>query len=164
MKKIFYVLVAIVIIGFAGYFMFKDSNGEEPKSIDTQQDADSNDSDKEGKIVDKDILMDGAVATLYYGDGCPHCTNIEKWLTENGYLPKKTPVTQPDVDSWISNAKVKFNIKEVWYNKSNSAELSKVAAEAGLKENEVGVPLLYDSTNKKSYIGETDIKKFFQSK
>ena len=163
MKNFLYVIIAIVIIGVAGYFMLR-GNAKENTANNNTTTSNSTNSETKGKIVDGDIVMADAVATLYYGDGCPHCTNIEKWLVDSGYLPKSTPVKQSDVDSWASNAKVKFNIKEVWYNKSNSAELSQAAKELGLSDSSVGVPFLYDSKNKKSYIGETDIKSFFQSK
>jgi len=162
MKNFVYLLITIVVIGSAGYFIFR-GNGKTATSENKSSTAD-NTSENSGKTVEGDIIMPGAIATLYYGDGCSHCANTEKWLLENGYLPKSTPVKQADVDSWIGNVKVKFNLKEVWYNKSNSAELSAAAKELGLSDDSVGVPFLYDSANKKSYVGETDIKSFFESR
>ena len=165
MKNFLYVVIALAVIAVAGYFIVKNTDTD-PKTEKQTQDSGSNNtgSNKETKNVEGDILMEGAIATIYYGDGCPHCTVIEKWLIDNKYLPNNLPVKQADVDSWIKNAKVKFNLKEIWYNKTNSAELSANAATLGLEDSQVGVPFLYDSVNKKSYIGETEIKKFFQSK
>lgn len=162
MKNFFYLLIAIAVIGTAGYFIFKGNN--KPTTAENKSSSTNTTSNSNGKIVEGDILMTGAVATLFYGDGCPHCTKMEEWLVDNGYLPNTTPIKQADVDSWIGSAKVKFNIKEVWYNKDNSAELSKIAKDLGLSDSSVGVPFLYDSVNKKNYVGETDIKSFFQSK
>ncbi|MFA5157907.1 MAG: hypothetical protein WC451_01820 [Patescibacteria group bacterium] len=162
MKNFIYAIIAIVIIGTAGYFMFRGNAKE--STADNNTATTGTNSENNGKIVDGDIIMPGAIATLYYGDGCSHCANTEKWLLENGYLPKSTPVKQADVDSWIGNVKVKFNLKEIWYNKGNSAELSTATKELGLSDDSVGVPFLYDSANKKSYVGETDIKSFFESR
>ena len=125
--------------------------------------ANSGDSAQPSSLLTGDISMKDAVATLYYGRGCPHCANIEKWLQDNKYLPGGA-ITQSAVDSWVSGAKVKFNIKEVWYNKDNNAELTSKATSCGISSDQTGVPFLYDSTSKKCAIGETDIQTFFSPK
>lgn len=137
-----------------------------PKAKDTGNsgnDTNSGDSNQPASLLSGDISMKDAVATLYYGRGCPHCANIEKWLQDNKYLPGGD-ITQSSVDSWVSGAKVKFNIKEVWYNKDNNAELTSKATSCGISSDQTGVPFLYDSTSKKCTVGETDIQTFFSSK
>lgn len=163
MKKFIYGLVVVIIILIVGILIY---NGSKAKtSADTPNtNATNTTASQPASLVSGDIIMKDAVATLYYGDGCSHCTNMESWLQDNKYLPSGNAIDQASVDSWIASAKVKFNVKEVWKNSTNSAELTSNATKLGLASTQVGVPFLYDPANNKSYIGETDIKVFFQSK
>lgn len=131
------VIAVLAIIGFGIYFSLKGSGSSESE--------DKNSSASEAKSAD--TIVDGAIATLYYGRGCLYCEKIEKWLTENKVADK-----------------VKYNLKEVWYNQANSAELSEKAKACQLETNKVGVPFLYDIKNNMCLIGETDIENFFKSK
>jgi len=82
---------------------------------------------------------------FFYGDGCPHCAVVEKYIKDNG------------VDQ-----KIGFQTKEVYYNKSNAEELSKKAQACGINPNEIGVPFLWDGS--KCLIGDQDIIDFFKTK
>lgn len=80
---------------------------------------------------------------FYYGTTCPYCDQVKEWFVEN------------DVAS-----KVEFEMKEVYDNRINSAELSKVAASCGIPSNQIGVPFLYaDAT---CMIGKPDIIAYFE--
>ena len=82
---------------------------------------------------------------LFYGTGCPHCAKVEEYLKEN------------DVES-----KIKFENKEVYQNQGNLNLLIEKAKKCGIKENEVGVPFLWDGS--KCIIGDGDIINFFKQK
>ena len=82
---------------------------------------------------------------FFYGDGCPHCAVVEKYIKDNS------------VDQ-----KIDFQVKEVYYNKSNSEELGKKAEACGINTNEIGVPFLWDGS--KCLIGDQDIVDFFKTK
>ncbi|MBP6890909.1 MAG: hypothetical protein PHH17_02855 [Candidatus Pacebacteria bacterium] len=82
---------------------------------------------------------------LFYGDGCPHCEIVEKYVTEN------------NIESIVSFAK-----KEVYYNKQNSAELVEKAESCGMPTDSIGVPFLWDGS--KCHVGDHDIIEFFKLK
>lgn len=71
---------------------------------------------------------------LFYGDGCPHCKEEEKWF--ESYLKK--------------NDYIKIHRYEVWYNKENQEKYSKV--HDILNDTSIGIPYLI--------IGETVISGF----
>ncbi len=81
---------------------------------------------------------------LFYGDGCPHCKDVEDFIKQNKIEDK-----------------VKITRMEVWYNKANQATLAKVAQKCGITTGSVGVPFLYDG-NGKCYIGEVDVPNFLK--
>lgn len=85
--------------------------------------------------------------TLFVGDGCPHCKNVEDFITTSG------------VDK-----KYNFDKKEVWYNKSNALVMNRVWQYCGLSSQNSGmsVPLLWDGAT--CYRGETEIINFFKTK
>ncbi len=82
---------------------------------------------------------------LFYGQGCPHCEDVEKFITENKIEDK-----------------VKISRLEVWYNKNNQATLAQVVKMCNIKGDSVGVPFLYDG-NGKCYIGEVDVPNFLKT-
>ncbi|MBU0722531.1 hypothetical protein KKA93_03705 [Patescibacteria group bacterium] len=82
---------------------------------------------------------------LFYGDACPHCKIVEKYIEENN----------------IKN-KISFVQKEIYYNQSNAKELEAKAKICGLPTNSIGVPFLWDG--KKCLIGDQDIINFFKQK
>jgi hypothetical protein len=82
---------------------------------------------------------------FYYGKGCPHCANVEKYFDEGGVRKK-----------------ISFLEKEVYYDKNNSLELQGKAQACGIPLNDVGVPFLWDSQNSKCLVGDVEIIDFFK--
>jgi glutaredoxin len=65
---------------------------------------------------------------FFYGDTCPHCKNVETYMSENG----------------IEN-KLKFQKLEVYNNTDNAQLLVQTAKKCGLDTTQgVGVPVFYD--------------------
>jgi len=79
----------------------------------------------------RDNLLLGSIENkmiFFFGEGCPHCANVEQFFKEN------------DVEK-----KIQFEKKEVWSDKGNANLLILIAKKkCGLKENEIGVPFLWD--------------------
>ena len=82
---------------------------------------------------------------LFYGDGCPHCALVEKYVAENNVA-----------------LKVPFVKKEVYYNNKNAEELAAKAKICGLPTDSIGVPFLWDGS--KCLVGDQDIIKFFKER
>lgn len=84
-------------------------------------------------------------ATLFVGQGCPHCKIVEDFIAANDVAKKVT-----------------FDTKEVWYNQDNAVVFNKVWQNCGLNPTNMGVPLYWDGTT--CYSGEVEITNYFQSK
>lgn len=82
---------------------------------------------------------------LYYGEGCPHCEIVDKYIEENNI-----------------ESKVSFIRKEVYRNKENQEDLVTKARTCGFDDDGIGVPFLYDG--EKCLIGDQDIINFFKEK
>ncbi|MBI4778918.1 hypothetical protein HY797_00505 [Candidatus Falkowbacteria bacterium] len=82
---------------------------------------------------------------LFYGDGCPHCAIVEKYIEENN----------------IKNI-ISFAEKEVYYNQANAKELEAKAKICGLPVNSIGVPFLWSGET--CLVGDKDIINFFKQK
>jgi len=93
----------------------------------------------------KNKNQDGNQIILFYGQGCPHCAVVEKYIEENKIQDK-----------------ISFTQKEVYYNQSNAKELEKMAKVCGLASGVVGVPFLWDG--EKCYLGDREIIEFFKEK
>ena len=81
----------------------------------------------------------------YYGETCPHCIELNKFLEDNKIAEK-----------------VNFTKKEVFdkKNAANVAEWEKKAAECGIKREGMGVPFIY--ARGKCYVGTPDAEAFFK--
>jgi len=90
-----------------------------------------------GKVTEQIIL--------FYGDGCPHCALVEKYVAENNVA-----------------AKVPFVKKEVYYNNKNAEEMAAKAKTCGLPTDSIGVPFLWDGS--KCLVGDQDIIGFFKER
>lgn len=116
----------------------------------------------EKKIINKILIIIGLAIVLigcffffkkysqpsiiyYYGQDCPACLNVEKFLKENRV-----------------EAKLVFEKKEVYYNQKNALELTKRVRICGIQSNEIPVPLLW--TGLKCIIGDEGIINFFKEK
>ena len=62
----------------------------------------------------------------FWGDGCPHCTNVEEFLT-----------------TWERKDKINIDKKEVWKNKANAKLMSQRATYCELDKKKLGVPFLF---------------------
>lgn len=101
---------------------------------------------KDQKVAEQKIEeLKNADPILYYGNTCPHCEIVEEWLVTN------------DVE-----AQMTFTRKEVYDNRENAAELTKVAVSCGLDANTIGVPFLY--AEGQCSIGSPDIINYFAQK
>ncbi len=89
--------------------------------------------------------LDEKSIILFYGDGCPHCADVEKYIDENNIVQK-----------------VSFEKLEVWNNKQNAQIMKKAARICKLNETKIGVPFLF--AQNKCYIGTPDVKEFFKQK
>ena len=85
------------------------------------------------------------MVTLYYGQGCPHCQIVEDYLSDNG-----------------TGDNVILQQKEVFHNQENLEELKRKANLAGIPDEFVGVPLLYEGGN--CFVGEEEIINFFEQR
>lgn len=81
---------------------------------------------------------------LFYGDGCPHCENVDNFIEENNIKDK-----------------VSFSNLEVWYNKKNQNILAQIVKKCNLPIDQIGVPFLYDGQN--CLIGEDQAIDFFKN-
>jgi len=121
-KKILMVVLAIVVLGVISFLIFKNKKEEAQKTINSSE------------------------MIFFYGQGCPHCVNVEKFLEENRSVEEK----------------VKFEKLEVWKSKENTQLMIERARNCGLSEKNLGVPLFWDGS--KCLIGDTDIIDFLKNK
>jgi glutaredoxin len=123
------IIFTIIIIIFAGFLFWGFASGFFTSIFS-------------GPVVKPVAVPEGIL--LFYGQGCPHCKDVEDFITQNNIEDK-----------------VKFTRLEVWYNKDNQVILAEVAQKCGITGDSVGVPFLYDG-NGKCYIGEVDVPNFLK--
>ena len=87
------------------------------------------------------LLFSQPKVIFFYGNTCPHCTNVENYLKENP-------------------SKIKFRKLEVFENRENAALMTKYAQNCGLNLDNLGVPFLYDGKN--CLTGDQDIINWFK--
>jgi len=87
----------------------------------------------------------GDEIVLYYGNTCPHCKEVEDFISKN-------------------NIKAKINLveKEVYQNQGNAKELGEAAQKCGLATDSVGVPFLF--AEGKCFIGTPDVVSYLSQK
>jgi len=100
---------------------------------------------KKSQTQNTETVFATSSIVLFYGDGCPHCALVEKFVSEN------------DIE-----AKVPFTKKEVYYNKQNANELTEKAEICGMPTDSIGVPFLWDGS--KCLVGDQPIIDFFKLK
>ena len=121
------VFLAVIFLAGAAFFIFKSKNN--PKTEEKAQKT-SNSSEM----------------IFFYGEGCPHCINVEKFLEENKNVEEK----------------VKFEKKEVWKNKENAQLMLEKSKICGLSEENLGVPFFWDGS--RCLTGDVDIIDFLKGK
>jgi glutaredoxin len=85
---------------------------------------------------------------FFYGDGCPHCANVETFFQENNVT-----------------SKIQFEQKEVFNNKQNSYSMTLIATKkCNISSDNLGVPFLWDGPESRCVLGDQDIINFFKQK
>jgi len=79
----------------------------------------------------------------FYGQGCSHCQDVNKFLEENKI-----------------SEKISFSKKETWSSKENASELQQKAQECGLSPDQIGVPFVY--SNGECFMGGPNVIEFFK--
>lgn len=98
-----------------------------------------------GKNVNLSLNNSTSGIIFFYGNGCPHCVNVEKFFEENKIAEK-----------------VSFEQKEVFNNTQNAQLLKEKATICKIPTETIGVPFLWDGSN--CLIGDQDIINFFKLK
>ena len=80
----------------------------------------------------------------YWGNGCPHCKNVENFLS-----------------TWDKKDKVSITKYEVWDNASNAKRMQERVITCGIDPKGMGVPLLF-TLDGKCLDGDEPIIKFFK--
>ena len=80
---------------------------------------------------------------LFYGKECPHCQEVEKFLTDNKIADK-----------------VQFESAEVWHNTANAGLLAQKAQACNIPKEQQGVPFLW--AKGECFIGTPDVENFFK--
>jgi glutaredoxin len=95
-----------------------------------------------GHYESKKQSVDSA-PTLFYGDGCPHCAVVEKYIADNNIKSKLT-----------------FRELEVFNNKTNAALMAEKAQVCKLDTSGgLGVPFFFTGTT--CLVGDQDIDNYF---
>ena len=116
-KNIILIVILVVVILLAGFLIFN------------KEGVDSND----------------ATNILFYGDGCPHCIIVDKYITDNNVEQKFT-----------------FTREEVFNNQENAKILVAKAKICNIPtDNGVGVPFLWVADSKTCILGDQPIIDFF---
>jgi hypothetical protein len=79
---------------------------------------------------------------LFWGEGCPHCENVEDYISQNNL-----------------DEKINISRKEVYYNKQNQILMSQKADRCPEIDQSagMGVPMAYFVAEDKCYLGDTPI-------
>lgn len=142
MKKALLVIIPIVILVVAVLIYFNSKKTDSSSTSNNTENgtvAGTTSSDREIKSVE------GSDIILFYGEGCPHCKNVEDFIRNN------------NIDE-----KVQFDLKEIWYNKDNATLMNQKADICKINKDELGVPFLFDAKNSKCLVGADEIIQFFK--
>lgn len=82
-------------------------------------------------------------ATLFYGEGCPHCAQVEDYLKQHG------------LEDSIQE-------KEIYHNPQNAQEFNQICDEARIDLMDRGVPFLYTDSGD-CLVGDSQIISYFKS-
>lgn len=93
-----------------------------------------------------ELVTDNSAIILFYGEECPHCKVVEKYIADNNI-----------------KAEVTFSEKEVNHDKANANLMVKKQKDCKLDKKSIGaVPFLW--TVEKCYLGQDEIINFFKDK
>jgi hypothetical protein len=97
------------------------------------------------------VLPAGIV--LFYGDGCPHCKNVDDFVAANN-ITQKVSFTKLEVPFGLNTSPEML---------ANAAAAAQKAQSCGLDVSKgVGIPFLWDG-NSKCFDGDVDVINFFKA-
>jgi glutaredoxin len=135
MQKALFIVIAIGLV-FGGAYVWKNSSPTMPDAAPIGA---------AGQNPVGEQATEVPVATIYfYGEECPHCKDVMKFLDENKIADK-----------------VKFEKKEVWHDTANAAMMEDRAKLCGLDVKKIGVPFLF--AEGKCFIGTPDVESYFKT-
>lgn len=144
MKKVIGFTIGIVF--FLGLFWWLS----QPPKFNNQTTSESN---SNSEFVDPYLdypVYDNPDLSFFWGDGCPHCQNVENWIKENN-----------------ATEKLKINFKEVYHSDTNQQELAQIAKDYCpeiIEGSQIGVPVGFDPNTKKCVSGDTPIINYLSAK
>lgn len=118
MKKFFWLPLIVMALALTGCSNSKPDSPATPQKEESPAEVDS------------------AQVIFFWGDGCSHCENVEKYFAENGKLDEKLGIQK----------------MEVFKNKGNQDLFMKITKKCGIGG---GVPVLYKEG--KCTVGDTPI-------
>lgn len=142
-KIISFLVILLVVVGLYKFLSIPPKTAITPQTDNTVNSSNA-DIYKDNPIYDNPDLI------FYWGNGCPHCKNVEDWLDKNN-----------------ADKKIKVNYKEIYYNDQNRTELINTAKQycSEIVTNDgIGVPVGFDPVNKKCIQGDTPIIDFLKLK
>ncbi len=154
-QKIITILVGIGLL-FALFFTLTQSFKKATNKTLTQEATQSAQTNQitETKFVDpyKDYpKFDNPDLVFFWGEGCPHCKNVEDWISENN-----------------ATDSAKINFKEVYNSESDRTDffntVKKYCPELIAKDGGIGVPTAFNPATNKCIQGDTPIIEFLSSK
>jgi glutaredoxin len=95
------------------------------------------------------LSTDSADLILFWGNGCPHCEVVKKYITDNS----------------LDN-KIKISQKEVYYDKNNQKLLEETVKKCPDVDTSqgIGVPLAFVPETQKCLLGDTPIIDWLKTK
>jgi hypothetical protein len=97
-----------------------------------------------GKGASKELPVK-AETIFFYGDGCPHCSIVDDFISANQV-----------------EEKVKFEKGEIYHNKNNAEIFVQKARQCGIEVKNMGVPMLWEKGE--CYVGQEEVVQFFKDK
>ncbi|MFZ1626182.1 MAG: hypothetical protein WAT81_00070 [Candidatus Moraniibacteriota bacterium] len=89
--------------------------------------------------------LDQTITTYFYGEECPHCKDVRKFIDENKV-----------------EEKFSFVKREVWHNRANAALMQEAAVVCSLKSQEIAVPFVF--SDGQCLVGTPKVIEFFKQK
>lgn len=90
-------------------------------------------------------VLDQSITTYFYGETCPHCRDVRKYLDENKIAEKYS-----------------FVMREVWSDRNNARLMQEAAKVCSLKTSEIAVPFVFSEG--KCLVGTPKVIEFFKQK
>lgn len=137
--------LAMILLSFGTLFTTSNPTTNQNlanQNIQSQNQENQNATNQSSSTTLKNTTQNAERLILFYGQGCPHCANVEAYLKSN---PPKFNLEQ----------------KEVYYNQNNQKDLISRAKSCGIADNQIGVPFLW--TGKDCIVGDEPIINYFKN-